>query len=158
MSKTSNSNDRPRIWSEGAQHPPFQPRAFALASMLFARDSLSGLLTRCGTSADDFGQQVATGRWTVPPQRLGRTGRYLPSTATTAATIRGAADVLRRAARVARPDDEANRLPPSIFDARPEPVALNRPQRNLPRKWPRAWPRQRREQPTKTPNLPPSAP
>ena len=85
MTKPKISDSRPRIWAEGTQNPPFQPRAFALASVIHARESLSGLLTRCAASAGGFGQLVATGRWRVPENRLGRSGRYLPSVATTAA-------------------------------------------------------------------------
>lgn len=117
MTKPKISDSRPRIWAEGTQNPPFQPRAFALASVIHARESLSGLLTRCAASAGGFGQLVATGRWRVPENRLGRSGRYLPSVATTAATICGAAEVLRRAALVANPD--AGAAPQSIFTPAP---------------------------------------
>lgn len=115
MSRPSNKNNRPKIWAEGSQNPPFQPRAFAGASVIFARDSLSGLLGRCAESADGFSQTVATGRWHVPAHRLGRTGRYLPSVATTAAGIMGTAGLLRRTARVILPEPAA--AAPSIFDA-----------------------------------------
>ncbi len=125
MSRPPKKDTRPKIWAEGHQHPPFQPRAFARASVIFARDSLSGLLDRCAGSADGFGQTVATGRWRVPENRLGRTGRYLPSVATTAATIHGTAEVLRRTARVVLPLAVIAPMT-SIFDERP-PVEKVRP-------------------------------
>ena len=123
MARPIRKDDRPQIWAEGSQKPPFQPRAFALASVIFARESLSGLLDRCATSANDLGQTVATGRWQVPAHRLGRTGRYLPSVATTAATITGTAGILRRSAQVITPDATAAVPMASIFDA-PQPAEV----------------------------------
>lgn len=121
MFKHDPEEPRPSIWAEGHQHPPFQPRAFALASVLYARESLSGLLARCAGTASDFGQTVGSGRWRVPENRLGRTGRLLPSVRMTSGAILGGAEVLARAARVALPAlDDAPRMT-SIFDA---PVAL----------------------------------
>jgi len=130
MSRPPPKDTRPKIWAEGHQNPPFQPRAFARASVIFARDSLSGLLGRCADSADGFGQTVATGRWQVPAHRLGRTGRYLPSVATTSAGIMGTARLLRRTARVVGP--EPTIAAASIFDApvmrdpipAPQPAAM----------------------------------
>lgn len=116
--KDAHSDSRPRIWAEGRQNPPFQPRAYALVSVRLARDSLSGLLARCADSANGFGQTVATGRWRVPAHRLGRTGRYLPDVATTAAMITGTAGLLRRSARAIRPETVAAAPQrASIFDA-----------------------------------------
>lgn len=109
---------RPRIWADGHQHPPFEPRAFALASVYFARESLAGLLTRCATSARAFAGLVASGHWRIPEARLGRTGRFLPSVEATGRAVLGGAELLARAARVALPqlEPEAPR-PLSIFDA-----------------------------------------
>ncbi len=114
---------RPRIWADGHQHPPFEPRAFALASVLFARESLAGLLTRCAASARAFAGLVASGQWRIPEARLGRTGRFLPSVEATGRAVLGGAELLAKAARVALPqlEPEAPR-PLSIFDApRPAP-------------------------------------
>lgn len=109
-------SSRPKIWAEGTQHPPFEPRAFALASVLFARQSLAGLFTRCATSASEFGQTVAVGQWKVPEHRLGRSGRYLPSVAATAGVIRDFAEVLKRAAHITMPESEEAEPVKSIFD------------------------------------------
>ena len=125
MSQTTDEDPRPRIWAEGAQHPPFQPRAFALASVLYARENLSGLLSRCAASAEGFGQTVAGGRWRIPEHRLGRSGRYLPSHAATGSALIFSADVLKRAGLAIRHDTEDAIPLPSIFDAPPaeRPVA-----------------------------------
>ena len=124
------SDTRPRIWAQGSQNPPFDIRAFALASVVYARDSLSGLLGRCSASATGFGAEVAAGRWRVPEHRLGRRGRFLPSVGHAAAAIRGGADVLARAARVVGHGAEAEE-PPMAFAAL-EPAARPRPVQLLP--------------------------
>lgn len=122
------SDTRPRIWVQGSQNPPFNIRAFALASVVYARDSLSGLLGRCSASARGFGADVAAGRWRVPENRLGRSGRFLPSVGHAAATIRGGAEVLARAARVvghgAEHGPEAEE--PSAVLAAPQPAPQRR--------------------------------
>lgn len=115
------SENRPRIWAEGSQNPPFHLRAFALASVIYARDSLSGLLGRCSASARGFGAEVAAGRWRVPENRLGRSGRFLPSVRQTAAAIRGGADVLARAARVVAHGVEAAADPAPFTAPKPAP-------------------------------------
>ena len=115
------SDTRPRIWVQGSQNPPFDIRAFALASVVYARDSLSGLLGRCSASARGFGADVAAGRWRVPENRLGRSGRFLPSVDHAAATIRGGAEVLARAARVVGHGAEETAEPPAVFAA-PKPA------------------------------------
>lgn len=119
MPKTKDEN-RPRIWAEGRQNPPFNIRAFALASVTCARDSLSGLLSRCSASARGFGAEVAAGRWRVPENRLGRSGRFLPSVGRTAAAIRGGAEVLARTARVVAHAAEEPPAPmPAVPASRP---------------------------------------
>jgi hypothetical protein len=117
MPPKSAKDTRPRIWAEGRQNPPLEPRAFALASVAFARDSLSGLLMRCAASADGLGAEVGAGRWRVPADRLGRTGRYLPSAEAVGRVIRGGAGVLSRAAQAVNP--ALAEAPKSIFTAMP---------------------------------------
>ncbi|MCB6177429.1 hypothetical protein LHP98_04705 [Rhodobacter sp. Har01] len=126
MSRNSNDN-RPQIWSEGRQHLPLNPRTFALASVGFARDGLAGLLGRCAGSARDFGGAVFGGLWRIPEDRLGRTGRYLPSHRRVGQAVTEGAALLERTARVVRPNPEA--VAPSIFHAAP---LAPRPVRRLP--------------------------
>jgi hypothetical protein len=108
---------RPRIWAEGRQNPPLEPRAFALASVAFARESLSGLLVRCAASAEGFGAEVGAGHWRVPAERLGRTGRFLPSVEACSRAILGGGAVLSQAARTVNP--ALVEAPKSIFTAAP---------------------------------------
>lgn len=122
MSKDKTRPSRTPIWAEGRQHPPFEPRAFARASLIFGRASLAGLLSRCAGSAVAFGAEVASGRWRVPPARLGRSGRYLPDYRRVAGAISGAGSLLGRSARVVLPGD-APPAPASIFDTPARDVA-----------------------------------
>ena len=119
----SEDPDRPGrtpIWSEGRQNPPFEPRAFARASLIFGREALAGLFSRCASSAGTAGDEVASGRWRVPEARLGRTGRYLPHHQTVAATIRGAGGILSRSSRLlGQAEDPA---PPATIFAPPGPA------------------------------------
>lgn len=119
----SEDPDRPGrtpIWSEGRQNPPFEPRAFARASLIFGREALAGLFSRCARSAGTAGDEVASGRWRVPEARLGRTGRYLPHHQTVAATIRGAGGILSRSSRLLGPAEDP--APPATIFAPPGPA------------------------------------
>ncbi|PTE15030.1 hypothetical protein C5F44_07015 [Fuscovulum blasticum DSM 2131] len=102
MSRKS-PDERPRIWAEGSQHPPLQPRAFALASVLFAREGLGRLLRRCSVWSHGFSETVASGRWQIPEARLGRIGRVLPTYQQVSRAITAGAALLETAAQTVRP-------------------------------------------------------
>lgn len=116
MARNSKKN-RPNIWADGSQNPPFELRSLALASVRLARDSLSGLLARCSDSARDFGAVVDDGRWRLPPERLGRSGRFLPSFSATAAAIRSGAELLSRASRVVLAAAEQQEVQAAVIPA-----------------------------------------
>ncbi len=103
--------EKPRIWAEGRQHPPFEMRAFARASLFFARGDLAGLLGRCAAQAGGFGADLAAGRWQIPPHRLGRPGRWLPASRSIARMVQGAAQVLGLAGQVVLPPGAVAPLP-----------------------------------------------
>lgn len=99
--------ERPAIWVGGRQTPPFEPRSFARAALILGRESVADLLARCGCSARGIGGALRAGRWRIPENRLGRSGRFLPSAEGTGAAVLGGADILIRAALVARPPGAA---------------------------------------------------
>lgn len=114
MTRKTQKDGRPPIWADGHQNPPLEPRAFALASVRYARQSVSGVLSRCARSASDGADRLAAR--TVPPaapsdyraRLLHLTGRAL----------RGAAALLSGAAQATLPEaDRVPPRPPSIFDA-----------------------------------------
>jgi hypothetical protein len=125
-SKKNPAEGRPSIWAEGSQNPPFELRAFALATVIYTRESLSGLLDRCSASAAGAAVAMAEGRWRVPSDRLGRSGRYLPRVETVAQAIHGGGEVLSRAARRVTPGAEMVAAQ-SIFTARPDPARMTAP-------------------------------
>ncbi|MDQ2067724.1 hypothetical protein Q9295_15210 [Xinfangfangia sp. CPCC 101601] len=88
---------RPKIWVDGQQNPRFELRAFAGASLHFARGGMGRLLNRCAIGQSRFADQVGSGRWRVPSERLGRSGRFLPSVERTASALHFMADLLDRA-------------------------------------------------------------
>jgi hypothetical protein len=121
MRRHNRSTDRPAIWAEGRQHPPFDARAFARAALLFGRESMAALLCRCAASAGDFGAELATGRWRIPQDRLGRTGRHLPDHRRIARAVTATGTLLGQSAAVLDPGT-AIAAPGPIFDA-PAPAA-----------------------------------
>lgn len=116
--------ERPAIWAEGRQHPPFEMRAFARASLILAREGMAGVLQRCALSAQALGAGVQAGRWTIPAHRLGRSGRLLPSHRAVGRGMRAGAELLQAASETVLP--LADRLPE---DATPPPpmVTIMRP-------------------------------
>lgn len=91
--------NRPQIWADGRQSPPFDVRAFARAALLFGREDMSALLKRCAASAMDAGAMVASGRWRVPEERLGRTGKYLPTYQRVAGVVAAGSRLLAHASK-----------------------------------------------------------
>ncbi len=94
---------RPAIWAEGRQSPPFDPRAFGRATLILAREGMAGVLERCAMSALAFGAEVRAGRWKVPAERLGRSGRLLPPHGAVGRGVLIGAEVLEAASETVLP-------------------------------------------------------
>jgi hypothetical protein len=114
-------DSRPRIWTEGRQHPPLEPRSFALASVRLARDGLAGLLGRCAQSAAEFAHEVTAGVWRIPEHRLGHTGRLLPSHGHLGRAVATGSALLAEAAAAVQPSPPAARESEPALPHRPEP-------------------------------------
>lgn len=115
MMKSDSDESRPAIWAEGSQKPPFEPRAFARVALKIGRETVSGILARCGSNAKDIGGDLRAGRLRIPEERLGHTGRFLPSASSTGLAVLGGAGILRRASELTRPN--ANVSVPKDIDA-----------------------------------------
>ncbi|WP_157970893.1 hypothetical protein [Pseudogemmobacter bohemicus] len=102
--KNGSDESRPAIWAEGSQKPPFEPRAFARVALKIGRETVSGILSRCGSSASEIAGEMRAGRLRIPEDRLGRTGRFLPSAASTGRAVLSGAGILRRASELAQPN------------------------------------------------------
>ncbi|MBJ2150874.1 hypothetical protein [Paracoccus sp. IB05] len=104
MMKSDSDESRPAIWAEGSQMPPFEPRAFFRVALKIGRETVSGILARCGSSARDIGGDLRNGRLRIPGERLGHTGRFLPSASSTGLAVLGGAGILRRASELTQPN------------------------------------------------------
>ena len=114
MTRKTQKDGRPPIWADGHQKPPLEPRAFALASVRYARQSVSGMLSRCALSARE-GADLLAARLVSPADPSDRRARLLPLTGR---ALRGGAALLSGAAQATLPDpDRIPPRPPSIFDA-----------------------------------------
>ncbi len=142
----------------GAPESPFDLRAFVRATALFAREGLSGLLARCAVSAQDTAARVQAGALRIPENRLGRTGRYLPSHARVGAAMGWGAEVLMGAALAVNPLPAP---PPSgsLFTAAPAAAAGAAPARpRRPLRAAAAAPSGHPRPPRTAPNPPPDPP
>lgn len=104
---------RPRLWTEGRQHPPLDARSYALASVRLAREGLADLLSRSARPVRAFGHRVEAGAWRIPPDRLGRSGAWLPSHQRLGQLLVTGAEVLAQAARSILPEAPPPVAPPA---------------------------------------------
>jgi len=118
MRKSRSTGARPTIWADGGQKPPFDLRAFGRASLHLGRESTAYVLAGATTGTAAFATTVATGKYRVPEDRWGRTGRFLPSYSRVAGWIDSTAAILAEAAKTASPapipaPQSATATPPS---------------------------------------------
>lgn len=92
------ASGRPAIWVEGQQNPPFAPRAFARASLIFARQALAAGLGRAAQALDRLGRHLARRALPQPLPPAGWTRRVLPDLHRRAAWAAGAGRILTRSA------------------------------------------------------------
>ena len=102
--KSPGPKPRPRIWTSGSQRPPFVLRAFARAGLFLSRQAVGGLFGRAARLGRRVAVNVKSGAGRIPADRLGRTGRYLPSHLRVAAWIRNLAATLAHASATADTD------------------------------------------------------
>ena len=124
---------RPKIWAEGSQRPPFDPRALARASLYLSRTGVAPLLAWAARQSRKGAVRVKEGAFRLPADRLGRVARFVPSHLRVAGWIRNFAAVLAHASASADPDvSRGNALvaeiEPHLWDeaaapAAPEPVS-----------------------------------
>jgi hypothetical protein len=86
---------KPPIWSDGRQAPRFDTAAFFRVTLDNARSLAARGLDGVGLSARRGSAAFRDGLWRLAPERLGRTGQYLPGHQTMAAAL---ADLARLAA------------------------------------------------------------
>ena len=102
--KPPQAPQRPSLWADGGQKPKFDLRAFARASLHLTREGVAPVLAKTATVTAELGDTVASGKYRVPQDRWGRSGRFLPSYGRVAGWIGGVAGVLAQAGTTAMPD------------------------------------------------------
>lgn len=95
------SSDRPKIWAEGQQRPPFTFRGLRRASLHLARDAVAPLNAWVARTTRRVAVNVSNGAGRIPEGKLGRAERFVPSHLRVAAWIQNAAAVLAHASAVA---------------------------------------------------------
>jgi hypothetical protein len=78
---------KPPIWSDGRQAPRFDSAAFLRVALDRARSLASRGLDAVGLSARRGSAAFGDGTWRLAPERLGRTGQYLPGHQTMASAL-----------------------------------------------------------------------
>jgi hypothetical protein len=69
---------KPPLWADGRQAPRFEANAFLRAATANARKLAGAALDAASLAGRRSAAAFRDGSWQLPPERLGRTGRYLP--------------------------------------------------------------------------------
>ncbi len=97
-------DERPKIWAEGKQRPPFSFRGLRRAALLLSRDAVAPLNSWAARTTRRVAVNVSNGAGRIPEGKLGRAERLVPSHLRVAGWIKNTAAVLAHASAVADPD------------------------------------------------------
>lgn len=103
-SSKPDASDRPRIWAEGGQRPPFDLRALARASLWLARTGVAPLLGWSARRLRQGAERVRDGAGRISAERLGRAAPFVPSHLRVAGWIKTGAAIFAHASANADPD------------------------------------------------------
>lgn len=103
-SRSPDSPDRPKIWAEGGQRPPFDLRALLRASLYLARTGIAPILAWTARKTRLGAERVRDGAGRLPADRLGRAARFVPSHLRVAGWIKNSAAILAHASASTDPD------------------------------------------------------
>ncbi len=102
---------QPRLWAEGRQRPGFDMRAFLRVSVANSRAVAAPVLLACAGHIHRFGSRVEDGFLRIPANRLGRSGKWLPSHVSTGRRLHDTAALTRIAAEAARGPEPVKPMP-----------------------------------------------
>jgi hypothetical protein len=102
--KKPDAPERPQIWAEGGQRPPFVLQAFGRASLLLSRQAVAPIHAWAARRTRGLAVAVKDGAGRIPEERLGRAARFVPSHLRVAAWVQNGAAVLAHASATADPD------------------------------------------------------
>jgi hypothetical protein len=94
-------DERPKIWAEGKQRPPFTFRGLRRATLFLSRDGVAPLNAWAARTTRRVAVNVANGAGRIPEGKLGRVERFIPSHLRVAGWIKNTAAVLAHASAVA---------------------------------------------------------
>jgi hypothetical protein len=97
-------SDRPNIWAEGEQRPPFSFPGLRRATLSLSRDAVAPLNAWAARATRRVAVNVAGGAGRIPEGKLGRVERFVPSHLRVAGWIKNSAAVMAHASAVADPD------------------------------------------------------
>jgi hypothetical protein len=120
--------DRPQIWAEGGQRPPFDLRALARASLHLSRTGVAPLLAWAAQHMRTGAERVRDGAGRLSTERLGRVARFVPSHLRVAGWIGNLAAILAHGSASADPDVTRGnalvaRIEPYLWDRTDGPTA-----------------------------------
>ncbi len=95
---------RPKIWTEGGQRPPFVLRAFGRAGLHLSRVAVAPVLAWAARRGRMVAVNVSNGAGRLPPEKLGRAARFVPSHLRVAGWIANSATALAHASATADPE------------------------------------------------------
>lgn len=95
---------RPEIWASGGQRPPFDLRALGRAGLHLSRAGVAPILAWAARGLRRLAIGVKDGRGRIPPERLGRAARLVPSHLRVAGWVKSLAATLAHASATADPD------------------------------------------------------
>jgi hypothetical protein len=98
------ASDRPKIWAEGEQRPPFSFRGLRRATLRLSRDAVVPLNAWAARSLRRAAVKVADGAGRIPEGKLGRAERFVPSHLRVAGWIKNTGAVFAHASAVADVD------------------------------------------------------
>jgi hypothetical protein len=128
------ASDRPKIWAEGEQRPPFSFRGLRRATLSLSRDAVAPLHAWAAHTTRQVAVNVAGGAGRIPEARLGRAARFVPSHLRVAGWIKNTAAVLAHASAVADPDAKrgnalVGEIEPHLWPLETEAVSPDAPTR-----------------------------
>lgn len=118
--------DKPKLWTQGRQRPSFDMAAFLSASRANSCALAAPALSSIAGHLNGFGARVETGVVRIPADRLGRTGKWLPSHVTTGRRLRDTAALMGVAAETVRGSVPVAAVPAKV-DTLPAPVMQTAP-------------------------------
>lgn len=103
-SRKKPGSGRPEIWASGGQRPPFDIRALGRASLHLSREGMAPIHAWAARGLRRAAVNVRDGKGRIPPEKLGRAARFVPSHLRVAGWVKTLADAVSHASASADPD------------------------------------------------------